>query len=153
MKSTWGECIVLFFIIKSPYDWWNTRKKRNVVQVSLQNSIIQGARIVDCIRATRANQLLDLFGKFVEARRIWFSSCQRFDWSSTLLLIQLEIDTCRTQSSSRVITFLFCLTVLHGDAFILDPANVTAKLVLPVGILDEFGLHRKSPHLIEGGSL
>lgn len=41
------------------------------------------------------------------------------------------------------------LTVLHGHALVLDPADVTAELVLSFGVLNQLGLHRESPHLIE----
>jgi hypothetical protein len=41
------------------------------------------------------------------------------------------------------------LTILHGNALILDPANVTTEFILSICILNELSLHRKSPHLIE----
>lgn len=42
------------------------------------------------------------------------------------------------------------ITILHRHALILDPAHVTAQLVLPIGILDQLRLHRESPHLFQG---
>lgn len=42
---------------------------------------------------------------------------------------------------------------MHRHALVLDSAHVTAELVLPVRILDEFRLDGKSPHLVEGRAL
>lgn len=42
------------------------------------------------------------------------------------------------------------ITILHCYALILDPADVTAQLVLSIGILDQLRLHRESPHLFKG---
>lgn len=44
------------------------------------------------------------------------------------------------------------ITVLHSDAFVLDPADVAAQFVLSVGVFNELGLDAEAPHLLQGAS-
>jgi len=41
------------------------------------------------------------------------------------------------------------LTAVHGHAPLLDPADVTAELVLLLAVLHQLGLDRESPHGVQ----
>lgn len=45
------------------------------------------------------------------------------------------------------------LTVLQGDAFVFDAADIAAQLILPVGVLNQLGLNREAPHLLQRRAL
>lgn len=45
------------------------------------------------------------------------------------------------------------LTVLHGDALVLDPTYVAAQFVLTFGVLNKLCLNTEAPHLLESVTL
>lgn len=51
------------------------------------------------------------------------------------------------------VTLFYEFTILHGDALVLDAADVAAELVLALRVLYELRLHAEAPHLLEGRSL
>lgn len=44
-------------------------------------------------------------------------------------------------------------TILQGDAFVFDAADIAAQLILPVGVLNKLSLDREAPHLLQRGAL